>query len=241
VHHSSVFVSGNRQGLVLESELAAGQAFRTPVEESLALAEQMLTRHPELPVSVLRAPWVVGDSLTGEVERLSGIFPLLVFLAGVPRDAPLPVPPRAGATLYVVPVDYVARAARVLATHPGALGKTVHLVDSAAPSIRRFVEIVAARFGQRIESGKNPAAFGRAFVRNPGVGLLARKLRLVTELIGTDAVYDSRLSSELLVPARVECPPLEAYLDAMLEHVERRIAEKRFGDPAPVEGSYAAG
>jgi hypothetical protein len=184
---------------------------------------------------------VVGDSLTGEVERLSGIFPLLVFLAGVPRDAPLPVPPRAGATLYVVPVDYVARAARVLATHPGALGKTVHLVDSAAPSIRRFVEIVAERFGQRIESGKNPAAFGRAFVRNPGVGLLARKLRLVTELIGTDAVYDSRLSSELLVPARVECPPLEAYLDSMLEHVERRIAEKRFGDPAPVEGSHAAG
>jgi len=241
VLHSSVFVSGDRRGVVLENELAAGQSFRSPVEESLALAEQMLARHPTLPVSVVRAPWVVGDSLTGEVDRLTGIYPLLVFLAGVPRGVALPVPPRSAATLYVVPVDYVARAARVVAAHPGALGKTVHLVDSAAPSIRRFVEIVAERFGQRIESGKNPAAFGRAFVKNPGVGLLTRKLRLVSELIGTDATYDNRTALELLTPSRVECPPLESYLDVTLEHVERRVAEKRFGDPVPAEASYVAG
>ena len=38
VHHSSVFVSGDRSGVVRESELAVGQGFRSPVEESLALA-----------------------------------------------------------------------------------------------------------------------------------------------------------------------------------------------------------
>ena len=241
VHHSSVFVSGDRSGVVLESELAVGQRFRSPVEESLALAEQMLARHPSLPVSIVRAPWVVGDSLTGEVDRLDGIYPLLVFLASAPRGVALPLPPKADSTLYAVPVDHVARAARVIASHPAALGKTVHLVDTAAPSVRRFVEIVAEKLGQRIESGRNPAAFGRALVMNPGVGLLARRLRIVSELIGTDAAYDDRHAVEILAQTSVECPPLESYLDVMLEHVERRVAERRIGEHESTEASDVAG
>jgi nucleoside-diphosphate-sugar epimerase len=211
------------------------------VEESLALAEQMLARHATLPVSVVRAPWVVGDSLTGEVDRLDGVYPLLVFLASAPRGTPLPLPPRAEATLYTVPVDYVARAARALAAHPGALKKTVQLVDPAAPSVQRFVEIVAERFGLRFESSKNPAAFGRALVKNPGIGLVARKLRQVSEHLGSDAVYDNRQALELLSESRVECPPLESYLDVMLEHVERRVAERRLDDPVPSEAAHVAG
>jgi nucleoside-diphosphate-sugar epimerase len=240
VHHSSVFVSGARSGLVLESELAAGQAFRSPVEESLALAEQMLARHTALPVSVVRAPWVVGDSLTGEVDRLGGLYPLLVFLAGTPRGTLVPLPPRAATTLYAVPVDYVARAARALASHPGALGKTVQLVDSAAPSLRRFVELIALRFGLQVESGRNPAAFGRALVKNPGVGLLARKLRVVSEFLGSEATYDNRTALELLLPSRVECPPLESYLDVMLDYVERRVTEGPPAQPSSSEASHVA-
>jgi nucleoside-diphosphate-sugar epimerase len=241
VHHSSVFVSGDRSGVVLETELARGQTFRSPVEESLALAEQMLGRHATLPISIVRAPWVVGDSLTGEVDRLDGIYPLLVFLASAPRGVVLPLPPHADATLFTVPVDYVARAARVIGSHPGALNKTVQLVDPAAPSVRRFVEIVAERFGQRFESGRSPAAFGRALVKNPGIGLLARKLRQVSELVGSDAAYDNRNALELLSESRVECPPLESYLDVMLEHVERRVAERKLGHAASTEASHVAG
>ena len=44
----------------------------------------------------------------------------------------------------------------------------------------------------------NPAVFGRALVKNPGASLLARKLRLVSELIGTDAAYDNRNALEIL-------------------------------------------
>ena len=240
VVHSSVFVSGARSGIVLESELAAGQTFRSPVEESLALAEQMLSRHATLPFSVVRAPWVVGDSLTGEVDRLSGVYPLLVFIASAPRSTPLPVPPRSDGLLYAVPVDYVARAARIIAGHPNALKKTVHLVDPAAPTLRRFVELVAERLGQAIESSRNPAAFGRALVKNPGVGLLARKLRMVSELMGSDAQYDDKNARELLSPSRVECPPLESYLDVMLEHVERRVAERKVGRLVSTEASHVA-
>lgn len=225
VHYSSVFVSGDRTGLVLEGELAEGQGFRSPVEESLALAEQMLSRHASLPLTIVRAPHVVGDSLSGESDRWDGVYALLSFLASVPRGSLLPLPPRSESSLYVVPVDFVAKAARVVATHPRALGKTLHLVDPAATSLRRFIELSARRFGHEVESAASPAAFGRAFVKNPGVGLLARRLKVVSEFLGTQATYDQAVARDLLADSSVECPPLEAYLEVLLDHVERRLTE----------------
>ncbi|HEX6767099.1 MAG TPA: SDR family oxidoreductase [Polyangiaceae bacterium] len=236
VHYSSVFVSGDRAGLVLEGELAAGQGFRSPVEESLALAEQMLSRHASLPLTVVRAPHVVGDSLRGESDRWDGVYALLSFLAGAPRGSVLPLPPRSESPLHVVPVDFVAKAARVVAAHPRALRKTLHLVDPAATSLRRFIELASKRFGHEVESATSPAAFGRALVKNPGVGLLARRLRVVSELLGTQATYDQAVARDLLAESSVECPPLEAYLDVLLEHVERRLAEP---SPESREGAEA--
>jgi hypothetical protein len=63
----------------------------------------------------------------------------------------------------------------------------------------------------------------------------------VSEHLGSDAVYDNRQALELLSESRVECPPLESYLDVMLEHVERRVAERRLDDPVPSEAAHVAG
>jgi hypothetical protein len=63
----------------------------------------------------------------------------------------------------------------------------------------------------------------------------------VSELVGSSATYDNRTAVELLSDSRVECPPLESYVDVMLGHVERRIAERKLGEPASAEASHAAG
>jgi len=82
VHHSTVFVSGNRTGIVMEDELERGQSFRSSAEESLALCEAMLQRvRPSLPLTIVRSAQVVGDSKSGEFDRLDGPYPLLAFLA----------------------------------------------------------------------------------------------------------------------------------------------------------------
>lgn len=230
VHYSSLFVSGNRSGLVREDELERGQGFRSSVEESLATAEQMLRRERGLPLTVVRTAQIVGDSVHGAAGRLDGPYPLLMFLASAPPGGALPLPPRSDATLNVVPVDYVAEAGVYLGRAKSAQGRTVHLVDSNALSARRFLELAAERFGKRLESGFNPGALTRAVVGNPAAALLARKIRGVAELLTNTARYDDRSAVELLSPAGILCPPISAYLPALLSHVEARVAEKRLSD-----------
>jgi nucleoside-diphosphate-sugar epimerase len=230
VHHSSVFVSGDRHGIASENELGVGQTFRSPVARSLALAEAMLGRQAGLPLTIVRAGHVIGDSHTGVVDRLDGPYPLLVLLASAPRGTALPLPPRTDVPLHVVPVDFLARAALALADNPAALGKTVHLVDPRPLSVRRLLALTAEHFGVPLETGIHPRAFGRALLGNPGLGLLAQNLRSVIDLITTPVSYDDRLARELLGPAGVACPPLETYLDVLLSYVAARVAEKRVTD-----------
>lgn len=238
VHHSSVFVSGDRTGIVLERDLHAHQSFRSPVAASLALAEAMLRRHREVPLTVVRASQVVGDTETGVVDRLDGVYPLLVFLSNAPSDVPLPLPPKIDTPLHLVPVDYVAKAALALGAQPETLGETLHLVDSRPLTTRRLLELAAARFGKQLSAGFNPGALG-SLINNPGVGLLAQKLRAVGELVTRDVTYDDAVATSRLEPTAIRCPPLESYLDVLLAHVEERARDTgsiRPREPVDVAG-----
>jgi thioester reductase-like protein len=240
VHHSSVFVSGDRQGVVLETELAAKQSFRSPVARSLALAEAILGRAAGLPLTILRTGHVVGNTKTGAVDRLDGLYPPLVLLASAPSRTPLPLPQRLEVPVHAAPVDAVADAALALARVPGAVGKTLHFVDPEPPSVGRLLELTAERFGVPLEARLNPRALGRALFGNPGFGLLAQNLRSLVELVTNPASYDDRLARELLAPEGLTCPPLESYLGVLLSHVAVRVEEKRVTEPVPKEPQYVA-
>lgn len=241
VHHSSVFVSGDRRGVVAEGELAAGQSFRSPVTRTLALGEAMLRRQASLPLTVLRAGHIVGDTKTGVMDRLDGPYPLLVLLASTPPGTPLPLPPRADAAVYVTPVDYLARAALAAADLPAAHGATLHLTEPSPISVGRLLELAGAHFGVPMERGIHPRALGRALLGNPGVGLLAQNLRTMIDLISNPVSYDDRVAASLLGPLGIRCPVLETYLDVLLAHVEARVAEKRVAEPAHKEPWDVAG
>jgi nucleoside-diphosphate-sugar epimerase len=236
VHHSSVFVSGDRTGMVLERDLHAHQSFRSPVAASLALAEAMLRRHREVPLTVVRAAQVVGDTESGLVDRLDGFYPLLVFLANAPSDVPLPLPPKIDTPLHLVPVDYVAKAALAAGVLPETLGETLHLVDPRPLTTRRVLELAAARFGKLLSHGFNPGVLG-SLINNPGVGLLAQQLRAVGDLVLRDVTYDDATATARLAPSGIRCPPLASYLDVLLAHVEVRAHDKlstRAKEPADV-------
>jgi len=225
VHFSSAFVSGNRSGLVLEEELDAGQAFRNPIEETLALSELMLRRAMnELPITVLRPSQVVGNSRTGEVERLDGPYPLIVLLVSAPAEAQLPLPPRAEAALHIVPIDFVVRAACALAACDEGAGRTFHLTDPNPPSARRFFELLAAQCGKRLASGFHPGALSKALLNNPGVRLVTKNPRALLDLLSMQVSYDTRQAEAVLQREGVACPSIDTYIAALVAHVEERIA-----------------
>jgi hypothetical protein len=240
VHHSSIFVSGDRHGAVLEADLGAKQSFRSPVARSLALSEAMLRRASAIPLTVMRTGHVVGDTKTGEVDRLDGPYPLLVLLASAPSGTRLPLPQRVEAPVHVAPVDFVARAALALGSMPASVGKCVHLIDSAPLGVGRLLELTAARFGVPLDTRISPRAIGRALFGNPGLGLIAQNLRSLVELITNPARYDDAVARELFPGSDDRCPPLESYLDVLLSHVAARVAEKRVTVPLPKEPYHVA-
>ena len=228
VFHSSATVSGDRTGLVLEDELDKGQGFRNVVEETYARAEKLARgAMSRLPVCVLRPTIVVGDSQTGEVDRFDGPYFLILLIVTSPADFPLPLPGRGDTFLHLVPVDYVVRAARAIGRDPRAPGRTFHVGDPAPLTVRRVFELVAAAGGRRMPRGSIPANLTKALLRTPGIDRLAKSPRAFLEALATPVTYSFANTTELLADTDVRCPPLESYVDALVEYVQHRLREKR--------------
>src|SRR5262249_36488156 len=81
VHYATRFVSGDRRGVVRESELDCGQHFRTVIEETRARAEKLVERYAtRVPITTVRPSTIVGDTETGAYDRLEGPYPLIAQL-----------------------------------------------------------------------------------------------------------------------------------------------------------------
>jgi thioester reductase-like protein len=237
VVHSSAMVSGNREGLVREDELAMGQSFRTPVEETLARAERCLrSAMSRLPIIVIRPTLVIGDSSTGEVDRFDGPYLLILLIVSSPQDLPVPLPTRGDALLHMVPIDYVVRAAHHIGREPSAIGKTFHLADPRPLTVRRVFELVAESGGKRLPGGFIPSRITKALLSTPGLNVVAKSPRAFIDLLATPVRYDTHNSDQLLRDTDIICPPFETYVDSLVSYVRRRVQERRLRSELEREG-----
>ena len=227
VFHSSAHVSGDRTGVVLEGELEKGQEFRNVVEETFARGEKMMrAAMNKLPIAVVRPTIVVGDSQTGEVDRFDGPYFLILLIVTSPADFPIPLPGRPDAALHLVPVDYYVRATCAIGRDPRAAGRTFHVGDPAPLTVKRVFELVAAAGGRR-SPGFIPANLTKALLRTPGIDRLAKSPRAFMDALATPVTYSFANTTELLVDTDIRCPPLESYVDGLVEYVRHRLREKR--------------
>ena len=228
VFHSSAHVSGDRTGTVLEGELEKGQEFRNVVEESLARGEKMMrAAMSKLPIAVVRPTIVVGDSQTGEVDTLDGPYFLILLVVTSPQELPLALPGRPDSALHLVPVDYYVRASCAIGRDPRAVGRTFHIGDPAPLPAKRVFELVAAAGGRRSPRGFIPANLTKALLRTPGIDRLAKSPRAFLDALATPVTYSFANTSELLVDTDIRCPPLESYVEGLVEYVQHRLREKR--------------
>jgi thioester reductase-like protein len=111
-HFSTAFVSGRREGTVLETDLTDESGFYNHYEETRFRAEDWVRRAMRvLPITVYRPSIIVGDSQTGEIDRFSGPYHFIVAIVNAPLDVPLPLPGRGDTGLNLVAIDYVVEAA----------------------------------------------------------------------------------------------------------------------------------
>lgn len=223
VLYSSLFVSGNRSGRVLETELEAGQSFRNHCERSLAIAERVLQRSG-LRAVVLRAGHLLGGEAEGEPDILSPPYALAALLLGLTEDRPLPLPAGSDALVPLTPADHLG-AVGAFAARAGVAGRTLHVLNDERPTLRAFLSLCADRAGRRLDAGFQPTALTRALLGNPVARALPQTARSILEALTSSADYDTRNLKELLLAGAPASAPLERYVSTLVEHVRARIQD----------------
>jgi thioester reductase-like protein len=228
VHYSTTQVAGDRTGLVREEELDLGQTFRTVVAETRARAEKVVRRYMhDVPITVVRPTTIIGDSVTGEVDRFDGPYLLILLIVTSPAEIAVPLPGRGDAPLHLVPIDYVVRAAHAIGRNPAAPGRTFHLVDPHPLTAKRVFELVARAGGRPSPRGFIPTNLTKALLRTPGLERFAKSPRAFVEQLATPVRFDARNTEEILASTGISCPPFESYVDNIVAYVRDRVREKR--------------
>lgn len=238
VHWSSALVSGAKKGYVLEEDLDGDSGFRNVVEKTRFHGERIVREAMELglPATILRPSIIVGDSITGEIDRFEGPYLLILLMLTAPPDLTIPMPGPGNVRLNLVPVDFVVDAGTLIADREDSVGETYHLVDPLPLTALRLFETIADRTGHPVPRRFVPAAWATTLMRTPGLERFANIPRAFLEHLLTDVVYDDRNTRAALEGTGLECPQLEDYVDSMIKVVrESQQARRESTDEAEIE------
>ncbi len=219
-HWSTAFVAGDRSGLAYEHELHVGQHLRNDYEASKAEAE-LLARAAmsKLPITIVRPAIIVGDSVSGEVQRFDGPYILMNAIVNAPANTAVPLPAEGRYPLHIVPADYVVRASIALTRHPDAVSGTFHLVDRDPMSAFDFFCAVADAAGRPRPSVFLPHGVSRALLGLPGVRSWVPHERSFVEWFDTDVRFDDRNAQALLEPLGIVAPAVRTYVDVLVRYL----------------------
>ncbi|MDD7965532.1 SDR family oxidoreductase [Actinomycetospora lemnae] len=229
LHHvSSVAVAGEYEGTFTEDDLDVGQRFGNPYHETKYRAERIVREESTVPWRVYRPAVVVGDSQTGEMDKVDGPYYLLTaisLLGRLPSALRFAIP-ELGAT-NVVPVDFVADAMVHLVHRPGLDHRAFHLVHPRPQPLSEVYNALAAPLGAPQVQATMPT----------GVGDLVRRGADLAQRVPALAAARDIALAELDIPPEV-LPHLTFGARFTAEKTNAELAGS--GIRSPEIGEYAA-
>ena len=246
-HISSVAVAGRYKGHFTEDMFDEGQELHTPYHRTKFEAEKLVRAKVQGAWRVYRPAVVIGNSKTGEMDKIDGpyyFFKVLQKLRNaLPKWAPL-VSIEWGWT-NLVPVDYVAAAIDHIAHEEGYDGQAFHIVDPkgirAGEAMNIFAEAghaphavmrVDKKMTDMLPKGvlhyamQIPALKG---VRKSVLGDLGIPDEILQDIAFT-AKFDARDTQRALAGTGIELPPLDSYAAKLWDYWERNLDPDLFRD-----------
>jgi nucleoside-diphosphate-sugar epimerase len=222
IHWSSALLFQPQNGRVTEGDTQRPNAFRSRADDMRYRAELLVRDNmSRVPTTILRPTIIVGDSKSGEMDKLEAPYALLQIVTNSPRDLRLPVPGSGDQPCHFVPIDYVIEAGLAIADNPRSAGRTFHISDERPSSVGHVFELIA-------EAADRPAT-GPSFTRNlaalllhaPGLERISQVPRGFLDLLASEVFYDARNARELLAGTGIECPPVSSYIKTLVTRVRR--------------------
>jgi thioester reductase-like protein/NAD(P)-dependent dehydrogenase (short-subunit alcohol dehydrogenase family) len=228
LHHvSSIAVAGDFRGEYTEADFDIGQQLPTPYHQTKFEAESLVRSTSGLRYRIYRPAVVVGDSRTGEMDKIDGpyyFFGMLAKLAVLPRLTPIMLPD-IGRT-NIVPVDYVADALVALIHadgSPSSDGRTFHLTSPKTIGLRGIYRGVAAAAGLPPLRGSLPRSVAAPVLKvrgRPKVwrNMVATQLGIpgeVLDVVDLAPTFISEQTQEALRSTGITVPEFSSYAPAL--------------------------
>jgi thioester reductase-like protein len=242
LHHvSSIAVAGAYKGEFSEDFFEEGQRLPSPYHATKFEAERAVREQELVPWRVYRPGVVVGDSKTGEMDKVDGPYYFFKAIQRMRQVVPQWMP-LLGLDLgktNVVPVDWVAGALDHIAHRPHLDGRAFHLTYPGGQRVDEVMNDIASaanapRFAVSIDKrvlDVVPTAPLSLLMRIPPLRQ-ARKLTLrelgipkeVLEHIDLVPTFDTRQAERALAGSDFEHPPaLREYAVQLWDYWEREM------------------
>ena len=246
-HISSIAVAGTYDGHFTEDDFAEGQDLPTPYHRTKYESEKLVRERVEVPWRVYRPAIVVGNSQTGEMDKIDGPYYFFKAIQKIRHALPawFPLVSLEFGRTNIVPVDYVAAVVDHIGHQDGLDGQAFHVVDPKPPKsgdvLNAFANAAHApqavmrvdkRMTDMLPKGvlsyalKIPALQGikRTFLADLGIpeeALANAELR---------TRFDARDTARALAGSGIELPPLDSYAVKLWDYWERNLDPDLFRD-----------
>jgi NAD(P)-dependent dehydrogenase (short-subunit alcohol dehydrogenase family) len=240
-HVSSIAAAGLYEGVFREDMFEEAENYEHPYFMTKHESEKIVRKDCKLPWTVYRPAMVVGDSTTGEMDKIDGPYYLFKFIQRLRQLLPpwMPSIGLEGGRINIVPVDFVVNALDYI-SHGKAVtkGKCFHLVDPMGYRVGDVLDIFSkAAHAPKMNLFVNAALLG--FIpKSVKKGLMAlapvrRVYRAVVKDLGIPedmltfvnypTRFDRRETDAALKGSGIDVPNLKDYAWRLWDYWERHL------------------
>jgi NAD(P)-dependent dehydrogenase (short-subunit alcohol dehydrogenase family) len=239
-HVSSIAAAGLYEGVFREDMFEEAENTSHPYFKSKHDSEKVVREECAVPWRIYRPGLVVGDSKTGETDKIDGPYYFFKLIQRLRAVLPpwMPAIGVEGGRINIVPVDYVVDAMTHIAAAPGLDGRCFHLTDPAPKRVGDVLNLFAhAAHAPSMSIRINAALLG--FVPDAvrrGLAALKPVRRLldavmndlglpdsILQFINYPTRFDNRQAAAVLKDSGIVCPPLDSYATAIWDYWERHL------------------
>jgi NAD(P)-dependent dehydrogenase (short-subunit alcohol dehydrogenase family) len=248
LHHvSSIAAAGMYEGIFREDMFDEAEGLDHPYFQTKHDSEKIVRTETKGAWRVYRPGMVVGDSKTGEMDKIDGPYYFFKLIQRIRQMLPpwMPTIGIEGGRINIVPVDFVVNAMDHISHLPNLNGQCFHLTDPepmrvgevlnvfcrAAHAPTMSIRINAALLGFVPKSIKK-GIMSLAPVRRVRDAIM-KDLGLPGDLmnfINYPTRFDSRETMRALKGSGIACPPLEDYAAPIWDYWERNLDPALFID-----------
>jgi NAD(P)-dependent dehydrogenase (short-subunit alcohol dehydrogenase family) len=248
-HVSSIAAAGLYEGVFREDMFDEAEGLDHPYFVTKHESEKIVRKECKVPWTVYRPAMVVGDSTTGEMDKIDGPYYFFKLIQRMRQILPpwMPGIGLEGGRVNLVPVDYVVAALDWISHHAAGekSGGCFHLVDpmghrvgdvlgvfakaAHAPKMNLFINAALLGF---IPKGVKKSMMALAPVRRVRNAVM-KDLGLPEDIltfINYPTRFDSRDAQAALKGSGIEVPPLADYAWRLWDYWERHLDPALFID-----------